>query len=80
MVAHFTRFNECGYVTADARPPEALCDAAQRCFIAVVRRLVQRAKHFYGKRGGHDNAGRDNALVAMLKERVFDCKLGPHDS
>ena len=42
-----------------------------------MRRLVQRAKHFFAERSGHGNAGGDGTLVAMLEERVFDYKLGP---
>ena len=46
----------------------------------MVRGLVHRVEHFFAVRGGHDNAGKDGALVAMLEERVFDYELGPHVS
>ena len=44
-IAHLACLRECKDVTADARQPEALCDAAQRRIVAVVRGLVQCAEH-----------------------------------
>ena len=56
-------------------PLKALCDAAQRRLIAVMRRLMQRTKHFFAKHGGNDNTRRDGALVAMLQEHAFNDEL-----
>ena len=77
-IVHFACLRECGDVTADARPPEALCDVAQRRFVAVVRGLVQCAEHVFTKDGRYNNASGDGALIAVLEERVFDDELWPH--
>ena len=59
----------------DARPPEALCNAAQRCIIAVVRWLVQCAEHIFAKGGRYDNASGDGALIAVIEEGIIDDEL-----
>ena len=77
-ITNFACLHECRDVSGDARPPEALCDTAQRRFIAVVRGLVQCAKHLFAKGGKYDNAIGDDALIAMLEEPVFDDELRAH--
>ena len=77
-IAHFACFRLCGDVTADARPPEALCDTAQRRLVAVVRGLVQCTEHVFTKGGGYNNASGNGALIAVLEKRVFDDELWPH--
>ena len=77
-IAHFACLRDCGDVTADARPPEALCNAAQRRLVAVVRGLGQCAEHVFAKGGRYDNASGDGTLIAMLEKRVFDDELLPH--
>ena len=76
-VADLARLDERRHVSADMLPPKALCDTAQRCQIAVMRRLMQRMKHFFATQGGNDDTRRDGALVAMLQERGFDDELTP---
>ena len=66
-IAHFSCLRECGDVTADARPIEALCDAAQRHFVAMVRAFVQCAEHAFAKGGRYNNANGDGALIAVLE-------------
>ena len=53
-------------------PPEALCDAAKRRLIAVMRRPMQRTKHFFAKRGKIDNMRAIFAFFAMIQERVSE--------
>ena len=77
-IAYFACFHDCGDGTTDERPPEALCDTAQRSFIAVVRGLVKCAEHLFAKGGKYDNIIGDGALIALPKERVFDEELWPH--
>ena len=77
-IAHIACLRKCRDVTADARPLEALCNAAQRRFVTVVRGFVQRAEHLFAKGGKDNNASGDDALIAMLEERVFDYELWPH--
>ena len=77
-IAHFASLREFRDVTADARPPEALCNAAQHRFVAVVRGLVQCEEHLFANCGRDNNASGDGALIAMLEERVFDDELWPH--
>ena len=77
-IAHFACLRECGDVTADAWPPEALCDTPQRRFVAVVCGLVQCAEHVLAKGGRYNNASRNGALIAMLEKRVFDDELWLH--
>ena len=77
-IAHFACLRECGDVTADARPPEALCNAAQHRFLAVVRGFVQCAEHVFAKVSRYNNTSGDGALIAVLEERVFDDELWQH--
>lgn len=53
-------------------------DKAERCLIAVMRRLMQRTKHFVAKKCVDDNTHLNNALVKMRQKRVFDDKLILH--
>ena len=76
-IADFARPDERRHVSTDMWPSKALCDAAQRRLIAVMRRYMQRTKHVFAKHGGNDDTCRDGALVAMLQERVFDNELTP---
>ena len=78
MIAFFACLCECKEVTADARPPEALCDAAQPRVVAMVRGFVLCAKHVFAKSGRYNNASGDGALIAVLEERVFDDELWLH--
>ena len=76
-IVHFVCFRECRDVTVDARPPEALCNAELRRFVAVVRGLVECVKHLFAKGSRDNNARGDGALITVLEERVFDDKLWP---
>ena len=77
-IAHFACLRECGDVTADPRPPDELCDAAQRRFLTMMRVFVQCAEHVFAKGGRYNNAIGNGALIAVLEERVFDDELWPH--
>ena len=70
-ITHYARLHKHRHVIADVRSLEALCDAAQRRFLFIMRGFVQRAKHFFTKLGKHGNASGDGELITMLVESVF---------
>ena len=53
---------------------QALCDAAQLCFITVMRRLMQHTKRFFVTHGKDEFTRENDAYFAMLQKRDFDEK------
>ena len=48
--------------------------------VPVMRRLVQRPKHFISERRGHYDSRRDGSFIIMLHQLVFQPELWPHVS
>ena len=76
-IEHFTRFHKRKCISAEVRPPKALCDAAQSRLIAVMCGFMSCAEDFFTKRSRYDNTRRNGAFVTVLEERVFHIKLRP---